>query len=165
MSEARLDPARVWRILRRPDSPSPRAVRQAYLTPCFWDGLPIPVGLKTVDHLVPRYMGGGDLDENLKPCCQKCNLERGRISAAVCGHAQLRRHLAGVRHPDKRERMRRKWLAEGERCLPLVAKYRALILERVEDPLARRRMLGELDALEGLVANVRRALDAQGKAG
>jgi 5-methylcytosine-specific restriction endonuclease McrA len=31
----------------------------------------------TVDHVVPRSMGGGDTWENLVACCRRCNLIKG----------------------------------------------------------------------------------------
>lgn len=34
-------------------------------------------GTKTVDHVVPRCMGGGSTLANLMPVCKRCNMARG----------------------------------------------------------------------------------------
>lgn len=33
-----------------------------------------------VDHIVPRELGGGDEETNLRASCRSCNLSRGRTS-------------------------------------------------------------------------------------
>ncbi|MDH7569669.1 MAG: HNH endonuclease [Armatimonadota bacterium] len=44
----------------------------------------------TIDHVVPRRMGGGDTWENLVACCRRCNGKKGDKSLAQAGMRLLR---------------------------------------------------------------------------
>lgn len=57
----------------RPWNRKRRAVL-ASSTTCWLCGLP---GADTVDHVVPRSMGGTDEPWNLRPAHQRCNSRRG----------------------------------------------------------------------------------------
>ena len=37
----------------------------------------------TVDHIIPRSLGGQDYVDNLAPCCRSCNEQRGAWSIDV----------------------------------------------------------------------------------
>ena len=48
----------------------------------------------TVDHIVPRYRGGGDEPENLQPLCRSCNSQK-----QAKPHERWLKYEA--RHPDR----------------------------------------------------------------
>jgi 5-methylcytosine-specific restriction endonuclease McrA len=47
---------------------------------CFWCGDRLWIEELTVEHLVPRALGGSDQVENIVLACQKCNQEKGRAA-------------------------------------------------------------------------------------
>jgi 5-methylcytosine-specific restriction endonuclease McrA len=44
---------------------------------CFLGGEFIPEGERTVEHVIPRSLGGTDAFENLRPACKSHNASRG----------------------------------------------------------------------------------------
>lgn len=53
-----------------------RRIRQAVIDEepeCYLCGAPST----TADHIVPRKVGGDDRRDNLRGCCEPCNLARG----------------------------------------------------------------------------------------
>lgn len=44
----------------------------------------------TIDHVVPRGMGGGDTWENLVACCRRCNAQKGDKSLQQAGMKLIR---------------------------------------------------------------------------
>lgn len=70
---------------------------------CAYCGQPIEIKGMQVDHVLPRFKGGGNEDENLMPACASCNnwkhsftLEefRGELEAQV---ERLERYSASYR--------------------------------------------------------------------
>lgn len=52
-------------------------VYSTYPPICFLGGEHIPEGQRTVEHIVPRSMGGTDDLDNLRPACRSHNSARG----------------------------------------------------------------------------------------
>ena len=48
---------------------------------CFYCHKPLTVGNRTMDHAFPRGLGGISITNNLKPCCNKCNVAKGDLIA------------------------------------------------------------------------------------
>jgi 5-methylcytosine-specific restriction endonuclease McrA len=44
----------------------------------------------TLDHVIPRARGGSNRDENLRPCCRRCNEAKGDLTLAE--------YLAAIEH-------------------------------------------------------------------
>ena len=51
------------------------------LEPCFYCRQPLKRDEITIDHVIPRAAGGTDRPWNLRPCCQRCNGCKGKLSA------------------------------------------------------------------------------------
>lgn len=47
---------------------------------CYWCDYIFTKKEITLDHLLPRYYGGSELDHNLVTSCEKCNKKRGEIT-------------------------------------------------------------------------------------
>ena len=47
---------------------------------CFYCHKPLHSGNRTIDHAFPRSLGGVSITNNLKPCCNKCNIEKGDLT-------------------------------------------------------------------------------------
>ena len=48
---------------------------------CFYCHRPLHSGNRTIYHTFPRGLGGVSITDNLKPCCNKCNLEKGDLTS------------------------------------------------------------------------------------
>jgi len=46
---------------------------------CYYCGEPLEKRKITLDHIYPRSFGGFSIPENLKPCCAKCNSQKGEL--------------------------------------------------------------------------------------
>lgn len=44
---------------------------------CYWCRRYFPINELTIDHLIPKSLGGSDSIENLRLSCKNCNQERG----------------------------------------------------------------------------------------
>ncbi len=55
----------------------------------------------TLDHVVPRSLGGSDAEENFVAACQWCNWYRG-ATALADAQEDIARMLASGRHPHQR---------------------------------------------------------------
>lgn len=54
-----------------------KLVYETYPPICYLGGEPIPEDQRTVEHIVPRSLGGTDDLENLRPACRHHNSARG----------------------------------------------------------------------------------------
>jgi 5-methylcytosine-specific restriction endonuclease McrA len=45
---------------------------------CFYCKEYLPLNLSTKDHVTPKFLGGGNHDNNLVLCCRKCNERKGK---------------------------------------------------------------------------------------
>lgn len=52
-------------------------------TPCFWCGTKLDRHNRSIDHLVPRSLGGNSKPENLVLSCKFCNGRRGDMAAGL----------------------------------------------------------------------------------
>ena len=56
---------------------------------CWYCGGRPPRGQRSLDHLLPLKRGGGNVTENIVPCCVACNRHKDRLTVeeyrAVCG--------------------------------------------------------------------------------
>ena len=59
---------------------------------CFYCGAPKETTQMTLDHLVPRCLGGDKSPENVVPACRKCNIEKGGMTVE-----EYRAHLEAKR--------------------------------------------------------------------
>ena len=81
-----------------------RYVRELWGTvPCIYCGRELK-GLEiTMEHVLPRSLGGRNHRDNIRPACKKCNELRGQMFNMLTGLA--RRHgqkFVYLYHPDKR---------------------------------------------------------------
>lgn len=63
---------------------------------CFYCGGyvdPVKPRERTIDHIVPRCVGGPDERWNLVPCCRSCNSAKGDAPATYWGRRSLQRRL------------------------------------------------------------------------
>jgi 5-methylcytosine-specific restriction endonuclease McrA len=51
-------------------------VREKYGSCCRWCGKHLPLTEQTLEHMIPRSMGGKNNLENLRPACRQCNNSR-----------------------------------------------------------------------------------------
>ena len=51
-------------------------VREKYDPCCYWCGKPLSLSEQTLEHMIPRSMGGGNNLENLRIACRQCNSSR-----------------------------------------------------------------------------------------
>lgn len=78
-------------VLTVPDAP------RCLVVPCHWCRFVFPVRLMTLDHLVPKVLGGPDALKNMVPACGPCNQDRGkRWHLSPEGQAHM--HAAARRH-------------------------------------------------------------------
>jgi 5-methylcytosine-specific restriction endonuclease McrA len=52
-------------------------IRKGEYVECLYCGLPIPLGHRHVDHIVPLALGGWDCTDNIGPACDRCNWSKG----------------------------------------------------------------------------------------
>lgn len=55
----------------------------------------------TIDHIIPRKLGGTDTIENMVPCCSKCNYEKGTMS-----YSSFVNKIGGLSYDDKNKTRR-----------------------------------------------------------
>lgn len=72
-----------------------RAVLRRWGRNCYYCGRD-PGSCVTLDHVVPRSRGGSERIENLVPCCEGCNSEKGSLSLAEYRALVARRQPAWV---------------------------------------------------------------------
>ncbi|WGV25254.1 HNH endonuclease [Halotia branconii] len=48
-----------------------------YESYCWWCGEYVPLNQLTIEHLLPKSLGGSNSFENLRPACLYCNRSRG----------------------------------------------------------------------------------------
>ena len=61
-------------------------------------GAPMPLDMATMQHVIPRWRGGPNVRENLRPCCFGCNSLLD--AAADCpGLVACARAIVASRHP------------------------------------------------------------------
>ena len=52
-------------------------LEEIYGSCCFWCGKSLALSELTIEHMIPRSMGGGNNLENLRLACCPCNRSRG----------------------------------------------------------------------------------------
>ena len=62
---------------------------------CWYCGIGIHAGNRTMDHVIPRASNGDDTEENLVPCCRDCNRLKGNLTIEQF-RKRIRWKLAGV---------------------------------------------------------------------
>jgi 5-methylcytosine-specific restriction endonuclease McrA len=65
-------------------------IRTAKCVKCYWCGQRIPLGRRTIDHIIPIAKGGADDVGNLCSCCSKCNsAKRDKMPEVFSGQYQI----------------------------------------------------------------------------
>jgi len=72
-----------------------KAVLRRWGRACYYCGCD-PDSCVTLDHVVPRYRGGSERVEDLVPCCEACNSDKGSLSLAEYRALVARRQPAWV---------------------------------------------------------------------
>jgi 5-methylcytosine-specific restriction endonuclease McrA len=54
-----------------------RAMLERPFVACYWCAAEIPIGKRTIDHVIPLAKGGAHCMRNLVPACKRCNSRKG----------------------------------------------------------------------------------------
>ena len=81
---------------------------------CYYCHKPLNSGTRTLDHAFPRGVGGISITNNLKPCCYKCNIDKGDLLAEQYKQIskitnKQRRRQASINARKSNENLIKKW--------------------------------------------------------
>lgn len=75
---------------------------------CSYCGEPLTEETATMDHVIPRHLGGTDDVDNLTLACEKCNRGKGNIGPVKFALREaIKNNLVPINHPKIRSAIQR----------------------------------------------------------
>lgn len=75
---------------------------------CSYCGTQLLLETATIDHVIPKHLGGTDDDENLTLACERCNRGKGNSGPVKFALREaMRQNMVPIQHPKIRNAIQR----------------------------------------------------------